>query len=145
MCSIFSWRNFSRPFSYLKIFSLFFSFRVRFRAIFTKKLFLNRYRLRNKKINATVRTFPLLNKVGVNNTVTTTAGNVISVIGSTETTGKIVPSTNGISNSENSVSQLIPRSTDSTLRALETVKKVGKVGTNGQNASGPSAESVTEK
>uniref|UniRef100_A0A8C4MTK4 RING-type E3 ubiquitin transferase n=1 Tax=Equus asinus TaxID=9793 RepID=A0A8C4MTK4_EQUAS len=105
---------------------------------------LEKYRLRNKKINATVRTFPLLNKVGVNNTVTTTAGNVISVIGSTETTGKIVPSTNGISNAENSVSQLIPRSTDSTLRALETVKKVGKVGTNGQNAAGPSAESVTE-
>uniref|UniRef100_A0A4W2HVY4 RING-type E3 ubiquitin transferase n=1 Tax=Bos indicus x Bos taurus TaxID=30522 RepID=A0A4W2HVY4_BOBOX len=105
---------------------------------------LEKYRLRNKKINATVRTFPLLNKVGVNNTVTTTAGNVISVIGSTETTGKIVPSTNGISNAENSVSQLIPRSTDSTLRALETVKKVGKVGTNGQNAAGPSVESVTE-
>ncbi|XP_059781538.1 roquin-2 isoform X4 [Balaenoptera ricei] len=105
---------------------------------------LEKYRLRNKKINATVRTFPLLNKVGVNNTVTTTAGNVISVIGSTETTGKIVPSTNGISNAENSVSQLIPRSADSTLRALETVKKVGKVGTNGQNAAGPSAESVSE-
>ncbi|XP_025117417.1 roquin-2 isoform X4 [Bubalus bubalis] len=105
---------------------------------------LEKYRLRNKKINATVRTFPLLNKVGVNNTVTTTAGNVISVIGSTETTGKIVQSTNGISNAENSVSQLIPRSTDSTLRALETVKKVGKVGTNGQNAAGPSVESVTE-
>ncbi|XP_020021590.1 roquin-2 isoform X4 [Castor canadensis] len=104
---------------------------------------LEKYRLRNKKINATVRTFPLLNKVGVNNTVTTTAGNVISVIGSTETSGKI-PSSNGISNVENSVSQLIPRSTDSTLRALETVKKVGKVGTNGQNATGPSAESVTE-
>uniref|UniRef100_A0A2K5E088 RING-type E3 ubiquitin transferase n=1 Tax=Aotus nancymaae TaxID=37293 RepID=A0A2K5E088_AOTNA len=105
---------------------------------------LEKYRLRNKKINATVRTFPLLNKVGVNNTVTTTAGNVISVIGSTETTGKIVASTNGISNAENSVSQLISRSTDSTLRALETVKKVGKVGTNGQNAAGPSADSVTE-
>ncbi|XP_017403869.1 roquin-2 isoform X6 [Cebus imitator] len=105
---------------------------------------LEKYRLRNKKINATVRTFPLLNKVGVNNTVTTTAGNVISVIGSTETTGKIVASTNGISNAENSVSQLISRGTDSTLRALETVKKVGKVGTNGQNAAGPSADSVTE-
>lgn len=105
---------------------------------------LEKYRLRNKKINATVRTFPLLNKVGVNNTVTTTAGNVISVIGSTEATGKIVPSTNGISNAENSVSQLIPRNTDSALRALETVKKVGKVGTNGQNAAGPSSESVTE-
>lgn len=101
--------------------------------------------MRNKKINATVRTFPLLNKVGVNNTVTTTAGNVISVIGSTETTGKIVPSTNGISNAENSVSQLIPRNADSALRALETVKKVGKVGTNGQNAAGPSSEAVTEK
>ncbi|XP_058528795.1 roquin-2 isoform X2 [Ochotona princeps] len=105
---------------------------------------LEKYRLRNKKINATVRTFPLLNKVGVNNTVTTTAGNVISVIGSTETTGKIVPSSNGISSAENSASQLIPRSTDNTLRTLETVKKVGKAGTNGQNAAGPAAESVTE-
>ncbi|XP_010585951.1 roquin-2 isoform X3 [Loxodonta africana] len=105
---------------------------------------LEKYRLRNKKISATVRTFPLLNKVGVNNTVTTTAGNVISVIGSTETTGKIVPSTNGVSSAENSVSPLIPRSTENTLRVLETVKKVGKVGTNGQNAAGPSAESVTE-
>lgn len=57
----------------------------------------------------------------------------------------MVPSTNGISNAESSVSQLIPRSTDSSLRALETVKKVGKVGTNGQNAAGSSAESVTEK
>ncbi|XP_054980589.1 roquin-2 isoform X2 [Sorex araneus] len=105
---------------------------------------LEKYRLRNKKINATVRTFPLLNKVGVNSTVTTTAGNVISVIGSAETTGKMVPSTNGISNAESSVPQLIPRSADSSLRALETVKKVGKVGTNGQNAAGPSAESGTE-
>lgn len=96
-------------------------------------------------MNATVRTFPLLNKVGINSTVTTTAGNGISVIGSTETSGKIVPSTNGISNAENSVSQLIPRSTDSALRTLETVKKVGKVGTNGQNPAGPSSESVSEK
>ncbi|KAM9068577.1 roquin-2 isoform X7 [Sarcophilus harrisii] len=105
---------------------------------------LEKYRLRNKKITATVRTFPLLNKVGVNNTVTTTAGNVISVIGSTETTGKLVPSTNGISSAENSVSQLIPRGADTTLRALENVKKVGKVGSSGQNISGASAESVTE-
>ncbi|XP_035302890.1 roquin-2 isoform X5 [Cricetulus griseus] len=105
---------------------------------------LEKYRLRNKKMSATVRTFPLLNKVGVNSTVTSTAGNGIPVIGSTETSGKIVPSTNGISNAENSVSQLIPRSTDSALRTLETVKKVGKVGTNGQSTAGPSAESVSE-
>ncbi|XP_051041292.1 roquin-2 isoform X3 [Phodopus roborovskii] len=105
---------------------------------------LEKYRLRNKKMSATVRTFPLLNKVSVNSTVTTTAGNGIPVIGSTETSGKIVPSTNGISNAENSVSQLIPRSTDSALRTLETVKKVGKVGTNGQNTAGPSTESVSE-
>ncbi|XP_074067738.1 roquin-2 isoform X4 [Macrotis lagotis] len=105
---------------------------------------LEKYRLRNKKIAATVRTFPLLNKVGVNNTVTTTAGNVISVIGSTETTGKLVPSTNGISSAENSVSQLIPRGADTTLRALENVKKVGKVVSSGQNISGTSAESITE-
>ncbi|XP_036039869.1 roquin-2 isoform X3 [Onychomys torridus] len=105
---------------------------------------LEKYRLRNKKMSATVRTFPLLNKVGVNSTVTTTAGNGVPVIGSTETPGKIVPSTNGISNAESSVSQLIPRSTDSALRTLETVKKVGKVGTSGQNTAGPSAESVSE-
>uniref|UniRef100_A0A4X2LBP0 RING-type E3 ubiquitin transferase n=1 Tax=Vombatus ursinus TaxID=29139 RepID=A0A4X2LBP0_VOMUR len=105
---------------------------------------LEKYRLRNKKITATVRTFPLLNKVGTNNTVTTTAGNVISVIGSTETAGKLVPSTNGISSAENSVSQLIPRGADTTLRALENVKKVGKVGSSAQNISGASAESVTE-
>lgn len=105
---------------------------------------LEKYRLRNKKMSATVRTFPLLNKVGVNSTVTTTAGNGLPVIGSTETPGKIVPSTNGISNADSGVSQLIPRSTDSALRTLETVKKVGKVGTSGQNTAGPSAESVSE-
>ncbi|XP_028918243.1 roquin-2 isoform X3 [Ornithorhynchus anatinus] len=105
---------------------------------------LEKYRLRNKKISATVRTFPLLNKVGVNSTVTTTAANVIPVIGSTETSGKIVPSTNGISSTESGVSQLIPRGTDTTLRALENVKKVGKVGANGQGVSGSPTESVPE-
>ncbi|TRZ17263.1 hypothetical protein HGM15179_009859 [Zosterops borbonicus] len=105
---------------------------------------LEKYRLRNKKISATVRTFPLLNKVGVNSTVSTTAGNVISVIGSPEATGKMVPSTNGIANLETGVPQLIPRCADTSLRALENTKKGGKTGANGQNASGSPTESLPE-
>lgn len=104
-----------------------------------------RYRLRNKKISATVRTFPLLNKVGVNSTVSTTTGNVISVIGSPEATGKMVPSTNGIANLETGVPQLIPRCADTSLRALDNTKKGGKAGANGQNASGSPTESLPEK
>ncbi|XP_010221314.1 PREDICTED: roquin-2 isoform X2 [Tinamus guttatus] len=105
---------------------------------------LEKYRLRNKKISATVRTFPLLNKVGVNSTVSTTTGNVISVIGSPEATGKMVPSTNGIANLESGVPQLIPRCADTSLRALENVKKGGKAGANGQNVSGSPTESLPE-
>ncbi|XP_065274794.1 roquin-2 isoform X4 [Emys orbicularis] len=105
---------------------------------------LEKYRLRNKKISATVRTFPLLNKVGVNSTVSTTAGNVISVIGSTETTGKMVPSSNGIANLESGVPQLIPRCAETSLRVLENVKKGGKSGASGQNASGSPTESLSE-
>ncbi|KAM9271234.1 roquin-2 isoform 4-T5 [Morus bassanus] len=105
---------------------------------------LEKYRLRNKKISATVRTFPLLNKVGVNSTVSTTTGNVISVIGSPEATGKMVPSTNGIANLESGVPQLIPRCADTSLRALENTKKGGKTGANGQNVSGSSTESLPE-
>ncbi|XP_058709998.1 roquin-2 isoform X4 [Poecile atricapillus] len=105
---------------------------------------LEKYRLRNKKISATVRTFPLLNKVGVNSTVSTTTGNVISVIGSPEATGKMVPSTNGIANLETGVPQLIPRCADTSLRALENTKKGGKTGANGQNASGSPTESLPE-
>lgn len=101
--------------------------------------------MRNKKISATVRTFPLLNKVGVNSTVSTTAGNVISVIGSTETTGKMVPSSNGIANLESGVPQLIPRCAETSLRVLENVKKGGKSGASGQNASGSPTESLSEK
>ncbi|XP_068770716.1 roquin-2 isoform X2 [Struthio camelus] len=105
---------------------------------------LEKYRLRNKKISATVRTFPLLNKVGVNSTVSTTTGNVISVIGSPEATGKMVPSTNGIANLESGVPQLIPRCADTSLRALENAKKGGKAGANGQNVSGSPTESLPE-
>ncbi|KAM6316343.1 roquin-2 isoform 1-T1 [Podargus strigoides] len=105
---------------------------------------LEKYRLRNKKISATVRTFPLLNKVGVNSTVSTTTGNVISVIGSPEATGKMVPSTNGIANLESGVPQLIPRCADTSLRALENSKKGGKTGANGQNVSGSPTESLPE-
>ncbi|XP_041262952.1 roquin-2 isoform X1 [Pyrgilauda ruficollis] len=105
---------------------------------------LEKYRLRNKKISATVRTFPLLNKVGVNSTVSTTTGNVISVIGSPEATGKMVPSTNGIANLEPGVPQLIPRCADTSLRALDNTKKGGKTGANGQNASGSPTESLPE-
>lgn len=108
-------------------------------------VFVYRYRLRNKKISATVRTFPLLNKVGVNSTVSTTTGNVISVIGSPEATGKMVPSTNGIANLESGVPQLIPRCADTSLRALENTKKGGKTGANGQNVSGSPTESLPEK
>ncbi|KYO23469.1 hypothetical protein Y1Q_0005823 [Alligator mississippiensis] len=105
---------------------------------------LEKYRLRNKKISATVRTFPLLNKVGVNSTVSTTTGNVISVIGSPETTGKMVPSTNGIASLESGVPQLIPRCADTSLRSLENVKKGGKSGANGHNVSGSPTESLSE-
>ncbi|XP_049689291.1 roquin-2 isoform X7 [Accipiter gentilis] len=105
---------------------------------------LEKYRLRNKKISATVRTFPLLNKVGVNSTVSTTTANVISVIGSPEATGKMVPSTNGIANLESGVPQLIPRCADTSLRALENTKKGGKTGANGQNVSGSPTESLPE-
>lgn len=108
-------------------------------------MFVCRYRLRNKKISATVRTFPLLNKVGVNSPVSTTTGNVISVIGSPEAAGKMVPSSNGIANLESGVPQLIPRCADTSLRALENTKKGGKTGANGQNISGSPTESLPEK
>ncbi|XP_063000959.1 roquin-2 isoform X2 [Elgaria multicarinata webbii] len=106
---------------------------------------LEKYRLRNKKISATVRTFPLLGKASVTSTISTPAGNVISIIGSAEAAGKMAPSTNGISSLESGVPQLIPRGADaSSLRTLENVKKVGKAGTNGQNASGPSTDPLPE-
>uniref|UniRef100_A0A8C8RIT2 RING-type E3 ubiquitin transferase n=1 Tax=Pelusios castaneus TaxID=367368 RepID=A0A8C8RIT2_9SAUR len=105
---------------------------------------LEKYRLRNKKISATVRPFPLLNKVGVTSAVSATAGNVISVIGSTETAGKMGPSTNGLANLESGVPQLIPRCADTSLRAMENVKKGGKSGASGQNVSGSPTESLSE-
>ncbi|XP_061459742.1 roquin-2 isoform X2 [Rhineura floridana] len=107
---------------------------------------LEKYRLRNKKISATVRTFPLLGKASVTSAVSTTAGNVISIIGSADTAGKMTPpSTNGIVSLEIGVPQLIPRCADaSSLMALENVKKAGKGGANGQHVSGSSADPLPE-
>ncbi|XP_015273902.1 PREDICTED: roquin-2 [Gekko japonicus] len=106
---------------------------------------LEKYRLRNKKMSATVRTFPLLSKANVTSTVATTAGSVISIIGSAESTGKIAPSTNGITSLESGLPQLIPRCSDtSSLRALENVKKAGKAGTNCQNVSGSPTDPLPE-
>ncbi|XP_048414469.1 roquin-2 isoform X5 [Stegostoma tigrinum] len=89
---------------------------------------LEKYRMRNKKINATVRPFPLSqalqNKVGITNIITTSAGNVVSMTGSTETTVKMVQTPNGIISPE-STPQLIPRCAD-TSAALETAKKIGQ-------------------
>lgn len=97
-------------------------------------------------MSATVRTFPLLSKANVTSTVATTAGSVISIIGSTESAGKIAPSTNGITSLESGLPQLIPRCADtSSLRALENVKKAGKAGTNCQNVSGSPTDPLPEK
>ncbi|XP_069745149.1 roquin-2 isoform X2 [Narcine bancroftii] len=90
---------------------------------------LEKYRMRNKKINTTVRPFPLSqalqNKVGIANIVTTSAGNVVSVTGSTETTVKMVQATNGIISPETTMPQLISRCAD-TSASLETAKKIGQ-------------------
>ncbi|XP_067868651.1 roquin-2 isoform X2 [Heterodontus francisci] len=90
---------------------------------------LEKYRMRNKKINATVRPFPLpqalQNKVGITNIVTTSAANIVSLTGSTETTVKIVQTPNGIISPESSTPQLIPRCAD-TSAALENAKKIGQ-------------------
>ncbi|XP_048368489.1 roquin-2 isoform X2 [Sphaerodactylus townsendi] len=106
---------------------------------------LEKYRLRNKKMSATVRTFPLLSKANVTSTVATTAGSVISIIGSAESAGKVAPSTNGITSLESGLPQLIPRCTDtSAMRALENVKKAGKAGTSTQNVSGSPTDHLLE-
>ncbi|XP_042334230.1 roquin-2 isoform X1 [Sceloporus undulatus] len=106
---------------------------------------LEKYRLRNKKITATVRTFPLLGKAAVTSPVSTTAGNVISIIGSPEMAGKLVPNPNGIGSLESGVPQLVPRCSDtSSLRILESAKKAGKAGTNGQNISGSPTDPLPE-
>ncbi|XP_053138023.1 roquin-2 isoform X2 [Hemicordylus capensis] len=106
---------------------------------------LEKYRLRNKKISATVRTFPLLSKASVTSAVSTTAGNVISIIGSPEAAGKMAPSSNGVASLESGVPQLIPRCGDTpSLRALENVKKAGKAVASGQNAAGSPTEPLPE-
>ncbi|XP_067327857.1 roquin-2 isoform X1 [Anolis sagrei] len=99
---------------------------------------LEKYRLRNKKITATVRTFPLLGKATVTSPISTAAGNVLSIMGSPEAAGKLAPSTNGIGGLEGGgLPQLVPRCAEaaSALRTLESAKKAGKAGTNGQNTS----------
>ncbi|MGH0136722.1 UNVERIFIED_CONTAM: hypothetical protein FKN15_062353 [Acipenser sinensis] len=89
---------------------------------------LEKYRMRNKKISAFVRTFPvsqiLLGKVGVNNSTATT------VIGSTEGMGKMIHNTNGV-HRESSEPVLIPRGADS---SLDELKKLAREGSNGLTA-----------
>ncbi|XP_029469667.1 roquin-2 isoform X2 [Rhinatrema bivittatum] len=106
---------------------------------------LEKYRLRNKKISATVRSFPLLSKICINSTVTTSTGNVISVIGSPETSGKIVQSTNSIASTESNVPQLISRCIDIAIRPVENVQKIVKLVADGQNVAGSPTESLPEK
>ncbi|XP_007907233.1 roquin-2 isoform X2 [Callorhinchus milii] len=86
---------------------------------------LEKYRMRNKKINATIRPFPLLNKPGITNLATTSAGSIVSVTGITEATVKMVQISNGIISPESSTPQLIPRCAD-TSSSLEIAKKIGQ-------------------
>ncbi|XP_058843058.1 roquin-2-like isoform X1 [Acipenser ruthenus] len=99
---------------------------------------LEKYRMRNKKISASVRTFPvsqiLLGKVGVNNSTATT------VIGSTEGMGKMIHNTNGV-HTESSEPVLIPRGADS---SLDELKKLAREGSNGLTAPCCLAESPPE-
>ncbi|RXM92189.1 Roquin-2 [Acipenser ruthenus] len=100
---------------------------------------LEKYRMRNKKISASVRTFPvsqiLLGKVGVNNSTATT------VIGSTEGMGKMIHNTNGV-HTESSEPVLIPRGADS---SLDELKKLAREGSNGLTAPCCLAESPPEE
>ncbi|XP_032993092.1 roquin-2 isoform X1 [Lacerta agilis] len=106
---------------------------------------LEKYRLRNKKISATVRTFPLLGKASVTSAVSTTTGSIISIMGSAENSGKMAQSTNGIVSLERGSPQLIPRCADpSSMMVLENVKKAGKAGANGQNTPGSLADPLSE-
>ncbi|MGH0126563.1 UNVERIFIED_CONTAM: hypothetical protein FKN15_037853 [Acipenser sinensis] len=99
---------------------------------------LEKYRMRNKKISAFVRTFPvsqiLLGKVGVNNSTATT------VIGSTEGMGKMIHNTNGV-HTESSEPVLIPRGADS---SLDELKKLAREGSTGLTAPCSLAESPPE-
>ncbi|MGH0122730.1 UNVERIFIED_CONTAM: hypothetical protein FKN15_007061 [Acipenser sinensis] len=99
---------------------------------------LEKYRMRNKKISASVRTFPvsqiLLGKVGVNNSTATT------VIGSTEGMGKMIHNTNGV-HTESSEPVLIPRGADS---SLDELKKLAREGSTGLTAPCCLAESPPE-
>ncbi|KAM3825339.1 roquin-2 isoform 1-T2 [Vipera latastei] len=88
---------------------------------------LEKYRLRNKKVGATVRPFPLLGKASI------TSGTV-PIIGNADLAGKAASSTNGSPSPESGAPQLIPRCTNiPLLRTLEHVKKGGKAVANGQN------------
>ncbi|XP_041090228.1 roquin-2-like isoform X2 [Polyodon spathula] len=99
---------------------------------------LEKYRMRNKKISASVRRFPvsqvLLGNVGVNSTTATT------VSGSTESMGEMIHSTNGV-HRESSEPQLIPRGADS---PLDELKKLARGGSSGLTAPCCLAESPPE-
>ncbi|XP_041095092.1 roquin-2-like isoform X2 [Polyodon spathula] len=99
---------------------------------------LEKYRMRNKKISASVRPFPvsqvLLGNVGVNSTTATT------VSGSTESMGEMIHSTNGV-HRESSEPQLIPRGADS---PLDELKKLARGGSSGLTAPCCLAESPPE-
>ncbi|KAK9392511.1 roquin-2 [Crotalus adamanteus] len=87
---------------------------------------LEKYRLRNKKIGATVRPFPLLGKASI--------PSAVPIIGNADPAGKAASSTNGSPSPESGAPQLIPRCTNTPLlRTLEHVKKGGKAVANGQN------------
>ncbi|XP_043914245.1 roquin-2 isoform X3 [Protopterus annectens] len=102
---------------------------------------LEKYRMKNKKITATVRPFTLLNKAGISSAVSSTTGGVISVTGTAETPVKVLQSTNGTVSTESSVPQLVPRSADT---PLENAKKVAKEGPNGLSTSGSLSDSLPE-
>ncbi|XP_015677640.1 roquin-2 isoform X2 [Protobothrops mucrosquamatus] len=87
---------------------------------------LEKYRLRNKKIGATVRPFPLLGKASI--------PSVVPIIGNADPAGKAASSTNESPSPESVAPQLIPRCTNTPLlRTLEHMKKGGKAVANGQN------------
>uniref|UniRef100_A0A8C4SJG7 RING-type E3 ubiquitin transferase n=1 Tax=Erpetoichthys calabaricus TaxID=27687 RepID=A0A8C4SJG7_ERPCA len=107
---------------------------------------LEKYRMRNKKISTSVRPFPLsqpsfLNKSGINDSASSTAGTVISIIGNSENMVNMIRSTNGVAHTECSAPQLISRGPDP---PLEELKKLTRAGSNGLTASGCLSQSPSE-
>ncbi|KAL7978474.1 hypothetical protein Chor_004291 [Crotalus horridus] len=99
---------------------------------------LEKYRLRNKKIGATVRPFPLLGKASI--------PSAVPIIGNADPAGKAASSTNGSPSPESGAPQLIPRCTNTPLlRTLEHVKKGGKAVANGQNPTLSPTEPLPEQ